>query len=81
MTPPPAACATPLDRRGIALYATGQRVALDATTDPHTELRPGDEGTVRSYHPAFNKLDVDWDSGSRLSMLLDEGDNVRLLPS
>ncbi|MEU2857625.1 DUF4314 domain-containing protein [Streptomyces mirabilis] len=63
------------------MYEAGQRVALDATTDPHTELRPGDEGTIRRYHPALNQLDIHWDSGSCLSMLLDEGDSVRLLPA
>ena len=62
------------------MYATGQRIALVATTDPHTELRPGDEGAIRRYTPALNQLDIDWGSGSRLSMLLDEGDSVRLLP-
>ncbi|MFH8294983.1 DUF4314 domain-containing protein [Streptomyces sp. NPDC018059] len=59
----------------------GDRVELVTTTDPHTELAPGDQGTVRALHPADalggRRLDVNWDSGSRLTMLLDEGDQVR----
>ena len=50
-----------------------------ATTDPHTDLRPGDEGTVRSFNHALQQLEVDWDNGSRLSMLLDDGDEIHAL--
>ncbi|MFF9265772.1 DUF4314 domain-containing protein [Streptomyces longwoodensis] len=61
-------------------FTRGQRVELTATSDPHTELRPGARGTVRRLHPADGlggrRLDVDWDSGSRLTLLLDEGDSV-----
>ncbi|HEX5293939.1 MAG TPA: hypothetical protein VFX25_34115 [Streptosporangiaceae bacterium] len=46
----------------------GDRIAVVATDDPRTRLRPGDQGT-----------DVHWDSGSTLSMLLDDGDRVRLV--
>ncbi|MGW3246625.1 DUF4314 domain-containing protein [Streptomyces sp. NPDC001070] len=59
------------------MYRAGQRIALVRTTDNHTELRPGDEGTVRSFNHALQQLNVTWDSGSRLSMLLDDGDEVR----
>ncbi|MEU7171505.1 MULTISPECIES: DUF4314 domain-containing protein [Micromonospora] len=62
-------------------YQPGDRVALEHTTDPHTLLRPGDEGTVRRYDPQGQVLDVAWDSGSRLSLLLAEGDRVRILPA
>ncbi|MEV0726901.1 DUF4314 domain-containing protein [Micromonospora purpureochromogenes] len=55
----------------------GERVALEHTTDPYTLLRPGDQGTVRRYLPDQRILEVDWDSGSRLSMCLDAGDRVR----
>lgn len=62
-------------------YTQGQRVELVHTTDEHTALRPGDQGTVRELHPADaiggRRLDVDWDSGSTLTMLLDEGDRVK----
>ncbi len=58
-------------------FQPGERVALEYTSDPHTLLRPGDEGTVRRFDPEQGVLEVDWDSGSRLSMLLDAGDRVR----
>jgi hypothetical protein len=61
------------------VYQPGQRIELLSTTDPHTELRPGDKGTVRSYNIRLDQLEVDWDSGSRLSMLLSNGDAVALL--
>ncbi|WP_422733871.1 DUF4314 domain-containing protein [Micromonospora sp. WMMD558] len=58
-------------------FQPGERVALEHTSDPHTLLRPGDEGTVRRFDPEQGVLDVEWDSGSRLAMLLDAGDRVR----
>ncbi|MFF0291076.1 DUF4314 domain-containing protein [Streptomyces sp. NPDC005262] len=61
------------------MYRTGQRIALVATADPHTELRPGDKGTVRSFDTRLQQLRVTWDSDSRLSMLLDDGDEVSVL--
>ncbi|QGN49793.1 DUF4314 domain-containing protein [Micromonospora sp. WMMC415] len=62
-------------------YQRGDRVALEHTGDPHSRLRPGDEGTVRRYNPHLRVLDVDWDSGSRLSLLLDDGDRARRIPT
>ncbi|MEU9774590.1 MULTISPECIES: DUF4314 domain-containing protein [unclassified Streptomyces] len=63
------------------MYDRGDRVELVATTDPHTALAPGDQGTVRAPHPADTlggrRPDVTWNSGSRLTLLLDEGDEVR----
>ena len=32
-------------------FERGDRVALEHTDDPHTRLRPGDEGTVTRYDP------------------------------
>ncbi|MFI7136612.1 DUF4314 domain-containing protein [Streptomyces massasporeus] len=58
-------------------YKQGDRIALVHTTDPHTDLKPGDEGTVHRFDAALAQLSVNWDSGSRLSMLLDDGDEVR----
>jgi hypothetical protein len=58
-------------------YRPGDRIALEETSDPHTRLRPGDEGTVTRYDPKSGQLDVRWDSGSTLSMLLNDGDRVR----
>jgi hypothetical protein len=60
-------------------FERGDRVALEHTDDPYTRLRPGDEGTVTRYTPGLGQLDVHWDSGSTLSMLLNDGDRVRLI--
>ena len=64
------------------MFRRGDRVALVHTTDPHTNLRPGDQGTVTAYRADETwgeRLAVAWDSGSRLALLLDEGDQVRKL--
>jgi len=63
---------------GQARYQRGDRIALDHTGDPHTRLRPGDEGTVTGYDPRLGQLAVRWDDGSSLAMLLHDGDRVRL---
>jgi hypothetical protein len=55
------------------------RVALVATDDPDTRLRPGDQGTVTRWDPAQGQLHIRWDSGSTLTMLPGEGDRVGLL--
>jgi hypothetical protein len=61
-------------------YQPGARVALVHTDDPYTWLRPGDQGTVVRHDETTGTVDVNWDSGSRLSMCLDAGDQIRLLP-
>ncbi|MEW2081053.1 DUF4314 domain-containing protein [Streptomyces sp. NPDC005283] len=58
-------------------YKRGDRIALVHTTDPHTNLTEGDEGTVKRFDANLAQLGVNWDSGSTLSMLLDDGDEVR----
>ncbi len=63
-------------------FQTGDRVELVATSDTDTALRPGDRGRVTRYHAGDGYLvgpvvHVDWDSGSKLSMLIDEGDVIR----
>ncbi|MFE9553143.1 DUF4314 domain-containing protein [Streptomyces sp. NPDC006703] len=58
-------------------YKQGDRIVLVHTSDPHTDLNAGDQGTVRRYNTNLAKLSVDWDSGSTLSMLLGDGDEVR----
>ncbi|BFU47721.1 DUF4314 domain-containing protein [Krasilnikovia sp. MM14-A1004] len=63
----------------MTIYQPGQRVALVHTIDPHTDLRPGDAGTVRRHDQHLHIVHVDWDSGSSLSMCLDAGDRVELL--
>jgi len=60
-------------------YQRGDRIALERTTDPHTRLRPGDEGTVTGYDSRLGQLNIRWDSGSTLAMLLLDGDQVRLI--
>jgi len=62
-----------------ALYQPGDRIALVRTDDPDTRLRPGDQGTVIWWDPAQGQLHIRWDSGSTLSMLPGEGDQIRLL--
>jgi hypothetical protein len=62
-------------------YQRGDRIALEYTADPHTRLRPGDQGTVTGYDPKLGQLGVRWDSGSTLAMLLGDGDRVRLITS
>lgn len=58
-------------------YKRGDRIALVHTTDPYTHLTEGDQGTVKRYDADLAQLYVDWDNGSTLSMLLDDGDEVR----
>ena len=60
-------------------YQRGDRIALEHTTDPHTRLQPGDEGTVTGYDSRLGQLNIRWDSGSTLAMLLLDGDQVRLI--
>ncbi|MGW6393280.1 DUF4314 domain-containing protein [Streptomyces sp. NPDC055103] len=59
-------------------YSRGDRISLVHTTDQYTDLKPGDQGTVTSYNATLAQLNITWDSGSRLSMLLDDGDEIRL---
>jgi hypothetical protein len=63
----------------MTIYQPGQRIALVHTSDPHTDLRPGDTGTVRRHDQHLHTVHIDWDSGSSLSMCLDAGDRVELL--
>lgn len=60
-------------------YRRGDRIALVRTADPYTRLQPGDTGTVTGCDPALGQLHVAWDSGSTLSMLLADGDEVRII--
>lgn len=60
-------------------FSDGDRVELIHTNDEHTQLRPGDLGTVRSIDkdPYHNEqINIDWDSGSRLSMIPADGDTI-----
>jgi hypothetical protein len=62
-------------------YEKGQRVALVYTDDPHTVLRPGDEGTVVGHDEHTSTVDIRWDRGSRLSMCLNAGDRIQVQPT
>lgn len=46
----------------------GQRVRLEYTDDPHTNLKPGDEGTVQLVDGAHT-VHIKWDSGSNLGLI------------
>jgi hypothetical protein len=61
-------------------YDKGDRVVLEHTSDPHTRLRPGDEGTVLRHLEQPHTVHVAWDSGSTLAMLPDDGDRIRRIP-
>jgi len=59
----------------------GDRIRLVRTTDPWTELQPGALGTVVSTTKALGetRIEVNWDCGSRLTMLPEEGDVVEVI--
>jgi hypothetical protein len=59
----------------------GTRIELVHTSDLHTRLRPGDQGTTTGRYSELGGLSVAWDDGSRLALLPDEGDAWRVLPS
>jgi Domain of unknown function (DUF4314) len=60
-------------------YRRGDRVVLIATTDPHTRLVPGTEGTVTGTDSQHGQIFMAWDDGSTLSMLPGDGDEIRLI--
>jgi hypothetical protein len=51
---------------------TNVRITLIHTNDPHTNLRPGDQGILKSSRvdPWGDRvISVKWDSGSSLSLI------------
>ena len=52
---------------------SGDRVVLKSTTDPYTNLMPGDEGTV-DHIDAIGTVHIDWDNGSNLGLVPGEDD-------
>jgi hypothetical protein len=60
-------------------YRRGDRVVLIATTDPHTRLVPGTEGTVTGTDDRHGRIFMAWDDGSTLAMLPGDGDRIRLI--
>lgn len=49
---------------------TGKRVKLIRMEDPYTDLKPGDEGTIRGVD-GIGQIMVNWDNGSPLSLIPD----------
>ena len=49
----------------------GRRVRLISTTDPYTDLRHGDTGTV-SFVDDIGTVFVNWDNGSGLGLVRGE---------
>ena len=49
----------------------GDRIELEYTTDPYTELAPGARGTVTMID-SLGTVHVRWDSGSTLGMVANE---------
>lgn len=56
----------------------GRRVRLDHTSDPYTSLRPGDEGVI-SLVDDMGTVHVNWDNGSSLGMIPEDGDRFTIL--
>ena len=46
----------------------GKRIELISTSDPHTELKPGDRGNV-DFVDDMGTIHVTWDNGSTLGMV------------
>jgi hypothetical protein len=57
----------------------GDRVRLIYTSDVHTRLEKGTEGTV-SFIDAFGTVHINWDGGSTLGMIPGE-DSFEVLPA
>lgn len=57
------------DRMAAYGYVAGEtRIRLISTSDPHTNLRPGDEGTV-SFIDSLGTVSARWDNGSTLGLV------------
>ncbi len=56
------------------MTAIGDRVRLEWTTDPYTDLEPGAEGTVAFVNVSSfgTTYFVNWDSGSTLGLVAGE---------
>ncbi|MFH1932772.1 MAG: DUF4314 domain-containing protein [Pseudomonadota bacterium] len=46
----------------------GDRVILKSTSDPYTDLKAGDTGTV-SFIDAIGTVHINWDNGSKLGLV------------
>jgi hypothetical protein len=66
----------------MTLTNAGRRVRLTRVDDAFTRLRPGALGTVtyeRDCPISGRTIAVDWDEGSKLTLLLDEGDALEFI--
>ena len=59
-------------------YPTGSRIRLNETNNPSNKLKPGSEGTLTSIDET-GAFHVDWDSGSRLALVIGQ-DRFSVLP-
>ena len=55
----------------------GKQIELISTSDPYTELKPGDRGTV-DFVDDMGTIHVNWDNGSHLGLVPVE-DRYKLL--
>ena len=58
-------------------YKSGARVMLIRMSDPYTNLRQGDRGTV-SFVDDIGSIHVNWDRGSSLAVLFGEDSVVKI---
>ena len=58
-------------------YASGTRVMLIRMSDPYTNLRQGDQGTVTMVDD-IGTIHVSWDNGSRLGVVFGEDECRRI---
>ena len=58
-------------------YTTGTRVMLIRMSDPYTNLRQGDRGTV-SFVDDIGSIHVNWDSGGNLAVLFREDQCMKI---
>lgn len=56
-------------------FSRGDRVQLVSTSDPVTQLKPGDQGTV-GFTDSMGTIHVKWDSGSSLGIIPEDGDVI-----
>jgi len=56
----------------------GKRVRFLRSSDPYTKLEYGDEGVVVSVD-ALGTVHIEWDNGSSLGMITEEGDRFQVV--
>ena len=57
-------------------FSKGDRIVLDHTTHSYTYLTPGERGSVSYISLHGDRIGVNWDNGSTLTMLPDNGDRI-----